>query len=167
MAEVLRINPKNVDALTVTAGVLDTLRRKDEARSFYERAIAIEPENKYLRMSYANNLASSGRLDRAIETYEELTLDYPEDQVLFQYLGIAYGFSGDYAKSIESLKQAVYLKPTPTAYYNLATAYRKTGDFGEAVRYLKLYLDDPRGEPEKSIRAARAELQRLEANPSK
>jgi len=163
MAEVLELNPRNVDALTVSAGVLDTLPRKDEARAFYEKAIAIEPENKYLRLSYASNLASGGLLDRAIEVYRKLTRDYPDDQVLFQYLGIAYGVAGNYVQSIESLKQAVALKPTPTAYYNLALACREIGDSGEAVRYLRIYLDNPGGDPEASIRAARAELQRLEA----
>lgn len=162
MAEVLKINPKNVDALTVSAGVLDTLRRKDEARAYYEKAIGVEPENQYLRMSYAANLASSGLLDRAIEVYESLVRDYPDVQALRQYLGIAYGIAGRYAESIKSLKEAVYLKPTPTAYYNLALACSRSGDVGEAIRYLKLYLDDPSGEPEQSIRAAQAELARLE-----
>ncbi len=69
---------------------------------------------------------------------------------------------GDYASAIDSLKQAVYLRPTPTAYFNLAVAYRNRGDIGEAVRYLGLYLDDPAGESEANIAAARAELARLE-----
>jgi arylsulfatase A-like enzyme/Flp pilus assembly protein TadD len=167
MGEVLGLNPRNVDALTVSAGVLDTMGRRDEARAHYERAIGIEPESKYLRMSYAASLMSSGLIDRALVVYEGLVKDYPNDQVVCQVLGVAYGVSGDYARSVECLKQAVYLKPTPTAYYNLATAYRKLGNIGEAVRYLRLYLDDPKGEPEAAIQAARSELKRLEASLSK
>jgi arylsulfatase A-like enzyme/tetratricopeptide (TPR) repeat protein len=162
MADVLRINPRNVDALTVSAGVMETQRNKEEARRFYEKAIAIEPESKYLRMSYALNLASSGKINEGIAVYRQLVEDYPNDAVLYQYLGIAYGVSGDYAKSIESLKQAVYIHPTPTAYYNLAVACKKTGDMAEAVRYLRSYLADPKGESETSIRDAQAELQNLE-----
>jgi tetratricopeptide (TPR) repeat protein len=162
MAEVLKINPRNVDALTVSAGVMETQGNKEEARRFYEKAIAIEPESKYLRMSYALNLASSGKINEAIAVYLQLVADYPNDEVLYQYLGIAYGVSGDYAKSIESLKQAIYVHPTPTAYYNLAVACKKTGDMVEAVRYLRLYLENPKGEAESNIRNAQAELQNLE-----
>jgi Tfp pilus assembly protein PilF len=70
MRRVLEINPKNVDALTVCAGVLDTAGQKEEARSYYQRALAIEPESKFLRMSYAGNLASSGKLAEAVEIYK-------------------------------------------------------------------------------------------------
>ena len=167
MAEVLKLNPKYVEALTVSAGVMDTFGRLEEARGFYERALAIEPRSLFLRMSYAMNLASSGLIDRAIDVYQKLCEDYPEDAALRQYLGIAQGMKGDYASAIENLKQAVSLRPTPTAYFNLAVAYRNTGDLREAVRYLGLYLDDPRGESEANIAAARAELARLEKGLSK
>jgi arylsulfatase A-like enzyme/tetratricopeptide (TPR) repeat protein len=162
MAEVLKLNPKYVEALTVSAGVMDTFGRLAEARGFYERAIAVEPKSLFLRMSYATNLVSSGLIDRAIDVYKKLCEDYPEDAALRQYLGIAHGLKGDYALAIENLKQAVSLRPTPTAYFNLAVAYRNTGDIKEAIRYLGLYLDDPTGEGEANISAARAELARLE-----
>ncbi len=167
MAEVLQIDPNFVDALTVSAGVLDSAGKKAEARAYYERAIAVEPESKYLRMSYAMNLASSGLIDRAIDVYKRLCDDNPEDASLRQYLGIAYGVKGDYASAIENLTQAVYIQPTPTAYFNLAVAYRNTGDIKEAIRYIGLYLDDPKGETETNVNAARAELARLEKTLSK
>jgi arylsulfatase A-like enzyme/Flp pilus assembly protein TadD len=163
MAKVLKINPRNVDALTVSAGVMETLGKREEARGFYEKALVVEPESKYLRMSLALNLASSGKINEAIDVYRQLTQDYPDDAVLYQYLGLAYGVSRDYPKAIESLKQAVYIRPTPTAYYNLAVAYTKNGEIAEAVRYLRLYLEDPKGESESSIKNAHTELQRLEA----
>jgi arylsulfatase A-like enzyme/Flp pilus assembly protein TadD len=162
MTEVLKINPRNVDALTVSAGVMETLRNKEAARGFYEQALAIDPKSRYLRMSYAANLASGGKIDEAIKVYGQLVEDYPNDAVLYQYLGIAYGVSGDYVKSVESLKQAVYIRPTPTAYFNLSVAYKKMGDIAGAVRYLRLYLEDPKGESEINIRNAQAELQNLE-----
>lgn len=167
MAEVLKINPNYVDALTVSAGVLDTIGNKEEARGFYERAIAVEPESQYLRMSYAMNLASSGLIDRAIEVYKKLCDDYPQDASMRQYLGIAYGVKGDYASAIDSLKQAVLIRPTPTAYYNLAVAFQKTEDLREAIHYLELYLADPKGESDSNIKAARANLARMEKSLSK
>jgi hypothetical protein len=47
-------------------------------------------------------------------------------------------------------------------YLNLAVAMCKVGKLEDAVRYLKLYLEDPEGESEESISQARVELQALE-----
>jgi len=167
MARGLEVSPENVDALTVSAGVLETLGKTEESRSYYERAMAVEPENKYLRVSYAFNLASSGEMDQAIEVYKKLIQDYPDDASLFQHLGIAYGIKGDYAKAIDSLKQATYILPTPTAYFNLAVAYERAGEVSEAIRYLRLYLENPKGESEQRIRVAQSELARLEKSLQK
>ena len=73
-------------------------------------------------------------------------------------LGIAYGAAGDISRSIEQLEKAVSLHPDPLAYLNLAVAMRKVGKLEDAVRYIKLYLENPEGESEESIARARAEL---------
>ena len=146
---------------------MDALGRKAEARDYLEKAIAVEPENKFLRTSLAMNLASTGDVARAIEVYKALVHDYPGDHVLRQHLGVAYGVAGDYANAIDSFKQVIALNPTPTAYLNLAVASKRTGDIAEAVRYLRLYLADPKGESPASVKAAEAELQRLESSLKK
>jgi hypothetical protein len=46
-------------------------------------------------------------------------------------------------------------------YYYLAMASKEKGDLPEAVRYLELYLDDPKGEPEARVRNARSGLESL------
>jgi len=48
------------------------------------------------------------------------------------------------------------------AYFNLARAMVKQGKIGDAVRYLRLYIDNPEGESAQSVAQARAELQKLE-----
>jgi tetratricopeptide (TPR) repeat protein len=162
MNKVLSLNARNVDALTVCAGILDSEGRKEEARTYYDRALAIEPESRYLRMSYAGNLASGGRLREAIEVYKKLIDDFPEEQAFYQYTGIAYSYLGEYDQAISFLERGLAIRPTPTGYFNLAVAYEKSGNLREAVKYFKLYLDNSRGESETSIRKAKAELERLE-----
>jgi arylsulfatase A-like enzyme/Tfp pilus assembly protein PilF len=161
MAEVLKINPRNMDALTASAMILVNQKRKEEALSFFERALAIEPENKFLRMSYGQTLADLRKLAEAIAVYTKLTQDYPQDYTPFQHLGIVYAMTGDFDKAAEFLKEATYLKPTPTAYYFLAMAYKEKGDIAEAVRYLELYAEDTRGEPEARVSSAEAGLKYL------
>jgi choline-sulfatase len=162
MDKVLDLNPKNVDALTVCAGILDATGRKEEARPYYERALAIEPESRHLRMSYAGNLASSGKLREAIKVYETLIGDFPEEQAFYQYTGIAWSYLGEFDRAISHLQQAVAIRPTPVGYFNLAVAYDKSGNFQQAVKYFKLYLENSQGESEVSIRKAKAELENLE-----
>jgi len=162
MNKVLALNPRNVDALTVCAGILDTSGRKEEARSYYERALDIEPESRYLRMSYAGNLASTGQLREAIGIYEKLIADFPEEQAFLQYVGIAHSYLGEFEQAVSYLKQALAIQPTPVGYFNLAVAYEKGGHLQEAAEYLRLYLENSRGESEANIRKARAELESLE-----
>jgi len=161
MAEVLKINPRNIDALTASAVILVNQGKKEEALGFFERALAIEPENKFLRMSYAQALSDLRRLAEAIAVYTKLTQDYPQDHLPYQFLGIVYAMAGNFDKAVEALKESTYLKPTPTTYYFLAMAYKEKGEIAEAVRYLDLYLEDTRGEPEKRVRSAQTGLNYL------
>ncbi len=162
MNKVLTLNPQDVDALTVCAGILDTAGQKERARSYYERALAIEPESRYLRMNYAGNLASSGKLKEAIDVYKKLIDDFPEEQAFYQYTGIAYSYQGEYDQAIFYLNQAVAIKPTAVGYFNLAVAYEKSGRLQEAIKYLKLYLENSQGESDVSVKKAKVELENLE-----
>jgi len=161
MAEVLKINPRSIDALTATSVILDEMGKKEEARSIFERALAIEPENKFLRISYGQSLAASGRAAEAIDIYTRLVQDYPADPMPYQLLGIAHAMLKDYDKAIENLKQVTYLKPMPPAYYYLAMSYKEKGDIAEAIHYLELYLEDTTGEKESRIKSAQAGLEYL------
>jgi arylsulfatase A-like enzyme/tetratricopeptide (TPR) repeat protein len=159
---VLVVNPRYFDALLASGWILNLMGNKEQARGFYEKALEIEPENKFLRKNYAMNLATTGKIKEAIDVYEHLKEDYADDYEVWQELGIAYGYAGDLSRSIENLKKAVSLHPTPVAYYNLAVALQKVGDIKEAVHYLRLYLQNPEGEDKESIRQAQQALINLE-----
>jgi len=161
MAEVLKIDPRYIDALTATAVIFDSRGEKDKARNYYERGLTIEPENKFLRLSYAQNLAEAGRIAEAVDLYTRLTKDYPQDPAPFQLLGVTYLMVRDFDKAVENLREAMFIKPSPPVYYYLAMASKEKGDLPEAVRYLELYLEDPEGEPEARVRNARSGLESL------
>ncbi|MBM3295838.1 MAG: tetratricopeptide repeat protein [Candidatus Aminicenantes bacterium] len=153
-----------MDALTASAVILDGTGRKAEAREYFEAALAVEPENKFLRVAYAGNLASTGFLAEAVSIYEKLVVDFPRDPALFRALGIAYGIGGNFDEAIKNFKQMTYIAPTPEAYFNLAVSYRQKGDIAEAIANFERYLEDPKGEPEAKIQNARNELLRLRSN---
>ncbi|MDI6845786.1 MAG: tetratricopeptide repeat protein [Candidatus Saccharicenans sp.] len=162
MEKVLSVNPRNVDALTVSAGILDAAGRKKEAWDLYRRALEVEPESKTLRASLAASLASAGRLQEAIEIYKKLIEDYPNDQSLYQFAGLAYSYLGDHDQAIFYLKQAVAIMPTRSGYFNLAVACEKAGRIKEAIEYFRLYLENSSGDRKEAVEAARRELERLE-----
>jgi tetratricopeptide (TPR) repeat protein len=112
-------------------------------------------------MSYALNLATGGKTSEAIEVYTRLIQEYPGEYSLYQYIGINYGIAGDYARAIKNLKLAIGLHPTLIAYINLAVALKETGEIAEAIHYLELYLEDPKGEDESKVKSARMELLNL------
>ncbi len=159
---VLSLDPEYFDALLASGWILDLLGEKEGARQFYERALRIEPENKFIRANLALNLATTGNIPRAVEILEKLSAEFPEDYEIWQNLGIAYGYAGEIDKAAECLEKAVALKPTPTGYFNLAVAKKKQGHTEEAIKYLKLYLENAAGEDEEKIRSARYELITLE-----
>ena len=164
MDRTIALEPNNVDAYTAAASALEALGRRPEARAYLEKAIAVEPENKFLRANLAMNLASGGDVAAAVEVYEALVAEFPGDHVLRQHLGVAYGVLGDLAKAIASFERAIAIKPTPSAYINIAVASKRAGDTAAAVRYLRLYLADPKGESQAAVRAAEAELRALESS---
>jgi arylsulfatase A-like enzyme/tetratricopeptide (TPR) repeat protein len=161
MAEVLKIDPRYIDALTATGVIFDSRGEKDKAREYYERGLALEPENKFLRLSYAQNLAEAGRIAEAIDLYTRLTKDFPQDPMPYQLLGVTYLVARDFDKAVENLREAMFIKPSPPVYYYLAMASKEKGDLPEALRYLELYLEDPKGEPEARIGNARSGLESL------
>jgi tetratricopeptide (TPR) repeat protein len=121
---------------------------------FLLRASRIEPENKILLLDYAGIAATSGHVEKAIEVYEKLKKDHPDDFQIFQYLGITYGNSGDFERSVENLKKAVEIKPTALAYFNLAVALEQLGNLEEAAHYLRAYLQTtPEGNTERKMSA--------------
>lgn len=155
---VLVLEPDYFDGLIASGWILDLMGKKEEARVFLEKALKIEPENRFLRKTFAMNLATAGNLKEAIGVYERLKQENPGDAEVVQDLGIAYGLAGEINRAIENLKAAAELKPNPTVYYNLAVALKKIGSVEEAVKYLKLYLANPEGEPEDKVRGAEQEL---------
>jgi arylsulfatase A-like enzyme/Tfp pilus assembly protein PilF len=159
---VLKTNPRSFDALLASALMLDAIGQKTDALAYYRNALQIEPENRYGRTGYAQSLSATGRFGDAIQIYEDLTRNHPDDPAVLQDLGITYSYAGNLSRSIECLEKAISLRPTPVAYFNLARAMVKQGKIGDAVRYLKLYLENPEGESEQTVAQARAELQKLE-----
>lgn len=137
---ILALNNRYFNALALAGFIYRALGETERAIDYFQKAASIEPENKLLLLDYARILATSGRVEEAIEIYNRLKADYPDDYKIYKHLGITYGNTGNLEKSIENFKKVIELHRTPLGYFNLAVALEKIGRIKEAAHYLKEYL---------------------------
>lgn len=161
MQKALAVNPECFDALVVSAVILESWSRMEDARRMFVRALKVEPENEFLRSSYARNLAMSGLLNEAITAYLELIKDFPNVPVYYENLGIAYYLTKDNDRAIEYLTKSISLKPSPKSYRYLASAYGGKGLIDKEIEALEGFLRSPGQEATSVIDEVRAELKRL------
>ena len=78
-----------------------------------------------------------GKLEEAIRDYELFLDVYPDAPEVRSNLGAALAATGKYARAIEEYKLALMKKSEPKLHLNLALAYYKTDDFGNAIGELE------------------------------
>lgn len=163
----LKINPSDLDALFVSGIASERMQKRDDASSYYKRALEIEPENTYLQLRYTYCLASSGKTKEAEDLYLKLKQEHPNDYRVYQDLGILNDTLGELEKARENFKRAVELKPSPQAYYNYAFLLARIQEFKEAANYFRLYLETtPEGNTPRKEQAKRI-LSQLESRQQK
>jgi serine/threonine protein kinase/tetratricopeptide (TPR) repeat protein len=75
----------------------------------------------------------TGELQKAAQTFQQITAVYPRDEAAVNNLGSVYEQLGQYEKSIELEKQALVMNPDAVnAYENLANGYMALQRFDEA-----------------------------------
>ena len=156
----LNHQPNDFDALFLSGSAHAMLGKWDDALDHYFRALKIEPENKTLRHRYSYALAAVGRHEEALGSYDELKKEYPEDYLLYLDIGHIYAMTGRTEKAREVYKSASQRHPCADTYHAYAMFLGKTGDFREAVHWIKAYLsitqekDTPRKTQAKASLAA-------------
>jgi tetratricopeptide (TPR) repeat protein len=91
----------------------------------------------------ANSYREKGRYKKAIECYEEIIRNNPDDTDVLISLGDVYITIGRYTKAIEVLEKAFQVKPNSiNVCFRLADTYGRLGDSDRAAEYYQkcLYL---------------------------
>ena len=165
----LRIDPAYFDALVIAGWVEDVRGNWEGSEGFYRQALAVEPENKMIRMKYAYALGALGRGEEAAKIDEALKKESPADLRIRQDLGVIYAGLGRWDLAEENLRKAVELQPSSETWFNLASVLEQAGKLTEAVRYLRLYLEKTtEGETSRKANARKAlvEWERRSKAPS-
>ena len=80
--------------------------RPDEAAALAERALVVDPGNLESRAMLGNFLKQAGRFDQAMETYEKLAAEEPEDSRPLFGIADVYRRRGDVARAAEARRKA-------------------------------------------------------------
>ena len=116
-------NPKVYDYL---AKLAIELKKYDEAQSYIEREIMIQPTpENYLEL--AKILYFKGEYDRAITLLNTKVSDSKNAQ-MYNYLGLCYFQKNDYGLAFSYFNKAIAIDERPIYLYNLAVCYNAAKD---------------------------------------
>lgn len=132
-AQVLRMNPHDVDSLVSLGNAMFAKGELDEAMSYYQQALAVNPRNPEAHVNLAVILANRGRIDEAIEHDRQAIAANSKHLTAHVNLAVTLAGRGRYQEALEEYRQALALNPDqPLTHINLAIALTALGHTDEA-----------------------------------
>jgi len=143
--EVLRVNPRNAEALQLLGVIAYQSNLHQAALDLIDQALVIQPENAYFLSNRGNALKELGRLEDAVASFDKAIKLRPDYADAYCNRGIVLHAMQAYEQALQSHDRALALKPDfPTAYYNRAVALQDMGNFEAAVAsYDKAVAQNP------------------------
>lgn len=145
--ELVAENPGMASAHVLLGDAEDLLGEPDAARSSYERAAALEPQNPAVRSKIAAVWIKTGDLAKAQTILGELesrkaVVDSPDFQGAMSGLGHALLAAGETDRALGVFRNATVLSPqSPAVWLNLGGAYFALGDYGAALENFQKSVD--------------------------
>ncbi|MBO0910569.1 MAG: tetratricopeptide repeat protein [Acidobacteria bacterium] len=132
LSEGARENPNEAVFYIVSASVYERKHDLERAKSSYEKALELKPDDP----GAANNLAyllleTNGNLDRALQLAQSAKRGMPDSPDVADTLGLAFYRKGVYESAIGMFEEAIKLSAknkqaeNPTFHYHLGLAYEK------------------------------------------
>lgn len=150
MAEYLR--PDHIDAMLMTAGLLEQLGQYELATAAYGRIPSESPAFPAAEMGRAESLYRDGRSQAAVQTMEELTRTHGELAAVHGALGDMHRRDEDFAAAIPAYDRAIEMIGEPEArhwviFYSRGIAHEREGQWPEAEADFRRALDLNPGQP--------------------
>lgn len=107
MEEILKINPKNVDAMNYV-GYTWTIKgiRLEDAEAIIKQALSLKPNNGYIQDSWGWLLFVTGRTAQAVIELEKAVKLKPNESTILEHLADAYLKSNLYQKALARYQEA-------------------------------------------------------------
>jgi tetratricopeptide (TPR) repeat protein len=127
------LRPDHVDALLLTANLLETLGQYDLAIAEYRDVPANDPAYHVAELGRADALRRNGKDEKAIEVLEQLTRSHGDLAVVHSTLGDFLRGEDDFAGAIAAYDRAIDLasKEAPVRwvlYYSRGIAHERSGN---------------------------------------
>jgi predicted O-linked N-acetylglucosamine transferase (SPINDLY family) len=115
--------------------------RLDEAITFYQEALQLNPNFVEAYNNLGSALQENGRFEEAITYYKKALQLNPNVPVAYYNLGSALHKNGHLDEAITYYQKALQLNPNnPIAYNNLGSAFQENGRLDEAITYYRKAL---------------------------
>jgi tetratricopeptide (TPR) repeat protein len=132
--EILRTEPRHVDALQLLGLALYHLGQKDLAVEYLRTALRYKPDFAEVHNNLCNILTQQGKLDEAIAGYREAIRLKPGYADAHNNLGVALKDQGNLEEALACHREAIRLQPDfPEAHNSLGTVLKDLGRPEEAV----------------------------------
>ncbi|MDQ2093542.1 tetratricopeptide repeat protein [Rhodalgimonas zhirmunskyi] len=140
MAEYLR--PGHVDAILLSAEILDDMEQYDLATATYRRVPQDDPAFHAAELGRADALRKGGKPDAAIEVLEQLAKSYPDLPIVYSSLGDLMRTLDRYDEAVAAYDRAIALIPDPSGgqwflYYARGISRERIGDWPGAEADLR------------------------------
>ncbi|MBU8891171.1 MAG: tetratricopeptide repeat protein [Bacteroidales bacterium] len=96
----LEINPESDAAMSEISEINKIAKNYEKAEKYGVKAVEISPENKWYQLNLANLYIEIGNFVKAIEVYERLHIEYPNDLEITYALANVYSHIKNYNKAI-------------------------------------------------------------------
>ena len=139
------LRPDHVDALLLTADLLENLGQDDLAIAEYKDVPPGDPAFHVAELGRADVLRRADKFDQAIEVLEQLTRSHGSLAVVHSTLGDTLRSSGDFAAAITAYDRAIALasETAPVRwvlYYSRGIAHERSGNEAEMERDFRAAL---------------------------
>lgn len=107
----------------------------DAAINDLDRAIVLQPDNEESYVARARAMLGASRFEENINQCAAALQKFPNNADLWFCKAVSSISLKSYAAGIADLQKAAGIKPSPLYDYNIASAYNKTGNKTEALKY--------------------------------
>lgn len=140
------LRAENIDAILLSAGLLEAMERYDLATEAYNTVPRENDAFHAAELGRAEALRKSGKVEASIEVLNQLTKAYPDLPVIQITLGDTLRGLERYAEAVTVYDRAIDLlgEPQPSqwfVYYTRGIAYERTKRWDKAEADLRMALD--------------------------
>jgi predicted O-linked N-acetylglucosamine transferase (SPINDLY family) len=132
--KILRINPKNVDALQYSGVIAMQTGDLNRAIQLLKSAIAIQPDISGLHSNLALAYKDNNQFDLALNHYQKALVLNPENPVIHFNLGAMYQTCEHFEDALSAYEKSLAINPEqPLVHNNLGHLFLKFGDVQNAI----------------------------------